>query len=157
MPELDLAAVLVATIAAFVSGATYYAVLGGRLAEVSDAAAAGGQPPPWTLAAELLRCLTIAAVVAGLASQGGIDEWTGGLLLGLALWIGFPFVLWTGAVIHEGTPLEARAHPRRRLAREAAPGRRDRHRVAVGVMAPRMAARARRARPRDRDPHGCWR
>jgi hypothetical protein len=39
-----------------------------------------------------------------LASQGKIDELGGGLLLGLALWIGFPFVLWTGAVIHERTP-----------------------------------------------------
>jgi Protein of unknown function (DUF1761) len=28
----------------------------------------------------------------------------GALLLGLALWIGFPFVLWTGAVVHEKTP-----------------------------------------------------
>jgi Protein of unknown function (DUF1761) len=46
----------------------------------------------------------LAAVVAGLASHGEIDEWSGGLLLGLALWIGFPFVLWTGAMIHEDTP-----------------------------------------------------
>lgn len=106
MPEVNLLAILAATIAAFMSGATYYAVFGEQLAEVSDAAAAGGQPPPWKLAVELLRCLIIAAVVAGLASQGGIDEWTGGLLLGLALWIGFPFVLWTGAMIHEDTPLK---------------------------------------------------
>jgi Protein of unknown function (DUF1761) len=106
MPDVNLLAVLVATIAAFVSGATYYAVFGEKLAEVSGAAAAGEQPPPWKLAVELLRCLILAAVVAGLASQGGIDDWTGGLLLGLALWIGFPFVLWTGAVIHEDTPLK---------------------------------------------------
>ena len=52
----QLLAVLVATVAAFVSGATYYAVLGGKLAKVSAAAAAGAQPPPWKLAAELLRC-----------------------------------------------------------------------------------------------------
>ena len=51
-----------------------------------------------------LRGLILAAVVAGLASQGEIDEWTGGLLLGLALWIGFPLVLWTGAMIWESTP-----------------------------------------------------
>jgi Protein of unknown function (DUF1761) len=43
-------------------------------------------------------------VVAGLAAEGEIDEWTGGLLLGLTLWVGFPFVLWVGAVIHEKTP-----------------------------------------------------
>jgi hypothetical protein len=33
-----------------------------------------------------------------------IDGWTGGLLLGLALWIRLPLVLWIGAVIHENTP-----------------------------------------------------
>jgi hypothetical protein len=105
MPDLDLLAVLVATVAAFVSGGAYYAVAGERLAKVSSAAASAAQPPPWTLAVELLRCLVLATVVAGLASQGGIGGWTGGLLLGLALWTGFPLVLWIGAVIHESTPL----------------------------------------------------
>jgi hypothetical protein len=106
MPDVDGLAVLVATVAAFVAAATYYAVLGDELATVSEAAAtaAGGPPPAWKLAVELLRCLIVAAVVAGLAAQGGIDAWTGGLWLGLALWVGFPFVLWTGAVLHEDTP-----------------------------------------------------
>ena len=104
MTDVNLLSVLAATIAAFVSGATYYAVLGGKLADVSEAAAQGGQPPAWKLAVELLRGLVVAAVVAGVAVQAEIDEWSGGLLLGLALWIGFPFVLWTGAVIHENTP-----------------------------------------------------
>ena len=63
MPEVNLLVVVVATSAAFVSGATYYAVLGGQLAKVSNAATAGEQPPPWKLAVEVLRCLTIAAVV----------------------------------------------------------------------------------------------
>jgi hypothetical protein len=99
---IDLLAVLAATVAAFLSAGAYYAVLGDRLAAVSGAS---GQAPPWTLAVELLRCLVLAAVVAGLASQGEIDEWTGGVALGLALWLGFPVVLWTGAVVHERTPL----------------------------------------------------
>jgi Protein of unknown function (DUF1761) len=104
MPDVNLLAVLAATIAAFASGAAYYAMFGGQLAEVGAAAAAGEQPAPWKLAVELVRCLIIAAVVAGLASRGEVDELSGGLLLGLALWIGFPFVLWTGAMIHENTP-----------------------------------------------------
>ncbi len=109
MPDVTILAVLAASIVAFVIGGTYYAVLGEQLAEVSAAAAAGEQMPPWKLAVELLRCLIIAAVVAGLASQGEIDTWTGGLLLGLALWIGFPVVLWVGAMIHEGAPFKLAA------------------------------------------------
>jgi Protein of unknown function (DUF1761) len=91
--------VAVATVAAFVAGGAYYAVLGSQLS------AADERMPPWKLALEVLRCLILAAVVAGLASQADIDNWAGGLLLALALWIGFPFVLWLGAVIHEHTPV----------------------------------------------------
>jgi hypothetical protein len=109
MPDVDLLAILAAAVAAFVLSGAYYAVLGTQLATVSEAAAAGGQPPPWRLVLELLRGLVVAAVVAGLASQGRIDEWAGGLLLGLALWVGFPFVLWTGAMLHERTPFKLAA------------------------------------------------
>jgi hypothetical protein len=104
MPDVNLLAILAATIVAFVLSSTYYALFAAELAEVSDAAASGERPPPWKLAVELLRSLTLAGVVAGLASQGGIDKWTGGLLLGLSLWIGFPLVLWTGAMLWENTP-----------------------------------------------------
>jgi len=105
MPEVNVLVIIVAAVVVFFVGFTYYAVLGGQLAEVSDAAAAGGQSPPWKMAVEFSRGLILAAVIAGLASAADIDDWTGGLLLGLALWIGFPFVLWAGAVIHENTPL----------------------------------------------------
>ena len=103
MPEVNLAAVLVSAVAVFVTGAVYYGALGAQLAEVS-AAPVAERMPPWQLAVEFLRGLVVAAVVAGLASQGDIDAWTGGLILGAVLWIGFPVVLWTGAVIHEKTP-----------------------------------------------------
>jgi Protein of unknown function (DUF1761) len=87
--------VLAATVAAFVAGGAYYSVVPTQ----------GGDMPPWKLAVELGRCLVLAAVVAGLAANGDVDSWTGGLLLGLVLWTGFPFVLWVGAVIHENTPI----------------------------------------------------
>ncbi len=108
MPDVELLPIAVATIAAFALGGTYYAILGDQLA-AAGGGAAGEQPPPWTLAAELGRCLVLATVVAGLAVQGGIDEWAGGLALGLALWVGFPLVLWTGAVVHERTPVRLAA------------------------------------------------
>jgi Protein of unknown function (DUF1761) len=109
MPDVELLAVLVAGVGAFAVGGVYYAVLGEQLATVSEAAAAAEPPPPWTYAVELLRGLIVAAVVAGLASQGEIDEWAGGLFLGLALWVGFPLMLWAGAVIHENTPVKLAA------------------------------------------------
>lgn len=104
MPDVSILAILAATVAAFAIGAAYYAVLGAQLAEVSEAAGGGEEFPPWKVVIEVLRSLVIAVVVAGLASQGDIDEWWSGLLLGVALWIGFPLVLWAGAMIHENTP-----------------------------------------------------
>jgi Protein of unknown function (DUF1761) len=101
---MTIPAVLAAAVAAFVVSAIFYSGFGDRLANVSDAAASDEQPPPWKFAVEVGRCLLLSAVVAGLASQGDIDEWTGGLLLGLALWAGFPLVLWTGAVMWENAP-----------------------------------------------------
>jgi hypothetical protein len=87
--------VLAATVAAFAIGGAYYSVFGSRLGEA-------GEMPPWKFAAEVLRCLVLAAVVAVLATQADVDELAAGLLLGLVLWVGFPLVLLTGAVIHEG-------------------------------------------------------
>jgi hypothetical protein len=111
MPDVNVLAVLVTGVTAFGLSGAYYAVLGDQLASVSEAAAAAAaeSPPPWQLAVELLRGVIVAAVVAGLASQGEIDEWAGGLLLGLSLWIGFPLVLWIGAVMHENTHVKLAA------------------------------------------------
>ena len=107
MPDINLVVLLVATVVTFVVGAVYYGVLGSQLAKVSPAAAStpsDSGTPPWTLAVEVLRCLTLAAVVTGLAAQADIGTWSGGLLLGLVLWVGFPLVLWVGAVVHDRTP-----------------------------------------------------
>ena len=113
--------ILVGTVAAFVLGGAYYAVF----------ATEGGEMRPWMLAVEVLRCLVLVAVVAGLASEAGVDSVAGGLALGAALFVGFPLVLWVG----RGRP---RAHagphgrpPRRGLAREAARDRGDRERRAL--------------------------
>lgn len=105
MPDINALAVLVASIAVFVLSSIYYTVLAGQWATVSEAAASGGgRPGPRKALLELARSLILATVVAGLASRGNIDHPAGGMLLGLVLWVGFPFVLWTGAIIWENTP-----------------------------------------------------
>lgn len=67
MPDVKALAVLVSAIVVFFIGFAYYSAFGEQLAEVSDAAAAGEQPPPWQMAVEFLRGLVLAAVIAGLA------------------------------------------------------------------------------------------
>jgi Protein of unknown function (DUF1761) len=105
MPDINALAVLVAAISVFLLSSIYYTALAKQWATVSDAAArSGGRPGPGKAALELARSLILATVVAGLASRGEIEHLGGGLLLGLALWVGFPFVLWTGAIIWENTP-----------------------------------------------------
>jgi Protein of unknown function (DUF1761) len=103
MPDVELLAVAAATVAIFVTGGAYYAVLGDRLE------AADSEMPPWKVAVEVGRCLVLAAVVAGVAATADADTVLGGLALGLALWAGFPLVLLTGAVVHEGTPVKPAA------------------------------------------------
>ena len=88
-------AVAAATLAAFLISSVWYSVFGGDSDEST---------PPWKIAVELLRCLTLALVLAGLASQADVDTLAGGLALGLVLWVGFPLVLWVGAMVWERTP-----------------------------------------------------
>lgn len=52
-----------------------------------------------------LGCGVVALVVAGLASRGRIDDRGGGVVPGMVLWVGFPVVLWAGAILHEGTSI----------------------------------------------------
>ncbi len=102
MPDVELPAVLAAAVAGFVLSGAWYGAFGGQLAAAGSAAEA--RPGRWWIGVELLRSLVVAAVVVGLAARAGVDGVAEGLLLGLALWVGFPLVLWTGAMLHERTP-----------------------------------------------------
>ena len=106
---MNVIAIFVASAAAFVLGGFYYAILGKQLASVSDAAAAGESMKPWQLAVEVLRCIVLATVIACLVAKTGADEWQEGLGLGLLLWVGFPLVLWAGAMLWERTPFRLAA------------------------------------------------
>jgi hypothetical protein len=102
--ELNYLPVLVAAVAVFVVSAAWYGVLGNQLAELNDAYADSGQPPVWKMLAEFARSFVVAAVVAGLTSEMGIEGWSPAVGLGLVLWIGFPAIILSGSVLHEKVP-----------------------------------------------------
>jgi hypothetical protein len=102
--ELNYLAVVVGAVTVFVVSATWYGVFGKRLAELNDVYADTGQPPVWKLLAEFARGLVVAAVVAGLTLEMGIEGWLAAVGLGLVLWIGFPAIILSGSVIHEKVP-----------------------------------------------------
>lgn len=108
MNDLNYFAIIAATVAAFVLSSAYYGLFGQRLAELSpayaDAGAGSARPPAWKMLVEVVRGLVLAAVIAGLARELDVVDWTTAVALGFALWIGFPVVLWIGAVIWEKVP-----------------------------------------------------
>jgi hypothetical protein len=84
-------AVVVAVVAVFVLSSTYYSVVGH---EAGD----GSRPAPWQVAVELGRGALVTIALAVLVSRLDLGL-GGGLLLGLALWVAFPFVLLSGSVV----------------------------------------------------------
>jgi hypothetical protein len=110
LPEISVLAVVIATGAGFVLGFVYYMLIGGWLADLSVSDST--ERPGWQVpVVEIVRNFMLAAVLVGVAAAMDIDSWWSGALLGLALWIGFPLVLWLGAIFHEGTKLQlAAAH-----------------------------------------------
>lgn len=102
MSELNYLAIIVAAVAAFLAAGGYYAALGKQLERFSSAPA---KMPPWLLAVEVAKHFVVAVVVAGLAAGIGITAWPSAVLLGLALWVGFPVILLLSSVLHEKVPL----------------------------------------------------
>ena len=104
MDDVNVWAILVAAVAVQVVSTVYYIALGKQMAPLSPAYAeadSSARPPGWKLAVELVRNLVLATVVACLAKQIEVSGAADGVKLGLGLWVGFPVVLWTGAVLWE--------------------------------------------------------
>lgn len=105
MNDLNYLAIVVAAIAVFVLSSLYYGVFGEQLAKLHPAYVpdpeSGPRPPAWKMLVEVVRGLVVAVVLARLTAELDIVDWTGGVALGLTLWVGFPVVLWIGAVMWE--------------------------------------------------------
>jgi hypothetical protein len=104
--DVNLAAVLVAPVLAFVVSTSWYMVFGRQLAELlgRDPAEAADRPPVWMVLVELLRSVVVAAVFAGLLARLDLAGWVDGVLLALTLWVAFPGVLLSGSVLWDKVP-----------------------------------------------------
>jgi hypothetical protein len=102
---INLWAVVVATVAAFVASSVYYTALDRlRTALLGTAPAAQDRPPAWKIAAELTRSLVIATSLAVAVGALGVTGIGGVLLLGLGVWLAFPVTILTGSVVWDDVP-----------------------------------------------------
>jgi hypothetical protein len=105
MREINVTAVVVSVLAAFVMSTVWYIVFAKQRLKLSGAAAANmNRPQPLKMLGELVRTFLLACVLAYLAAHTGVASLTGALRLGLVLWVGFPFVLLTGSIMWEDVP-----------------------------------------------------
>ena len=109
MLGVNVLAVVVAAVAAFVVGGLWYSpVLFGKayaaVRGLDPRAAAEMRPPVGEIVGEFARNLVIAFVLGHFVVRLGIGDWKSAVQLALWVWIGFQAMLLLGAVLHEKLP-----------------------------------------------------
>jgi Protein of unknown function (DUF1761) len=107
MPRIHYVAVIGTAVAAFVASSIWYIVFGKALAALLPADTVATdirQVPAWKKAAEFVRGLVVAFVVAFFVAKCGAVEWKGALRLAVWVWIGFPFMILAGSVLWDNRP-----------------------------------------------------
>jgi hypothetical protein len=100
--------VVVTALAAFLMSSVWYTVFGKARMELLDqdprATADMRKVPTWKKAAELVRELVIAYVVARFVVLIGVVDWKAAVQLGFWMWFGFVFMILVGAVVWDNVP-----------------------------------------------------
>ncbi len=111
MPDINLLAVFVAALLTFAASFVWYMLLGKQLASVSKAFAESQQhrPQPWKMLYILVEHLVIALILAIIIGRMGLISWSGAVLLGVVLWIGFSATQWISSMVYEQEPLKKAA------------------------------------------------
>ncbi len=109
MMDVNILAVIVATIGAFILSGIWYATLSGYLSKLSKAYAQDTKMPAWEVLVELIRSFIVVLVIAFIFNKIGVTELSSALIYGAAFWLAFPLVLLAGSVIHEKVPVKLAA------------------------------------------------
>ena len=106
-------AILLSALAAFVSSYVWYSAFAEqmlRLHPLSPSTPEGMvRPPAWKMGVEIVRDLILASVLAWLTRGLGVSRGPAAAGLAVLLWIAFPLLLWSGAVMWENVPVELAA------------------------------------------------
>lgn len=104
MSDINYLAVIVAAVVAFIISSVWYVVFGNAMAKLSGDKADIAKPPAWKMLAEFVRSLVITFVLAYFIVQLDIVGWMDAVWLGALVWLGFPAMILTGAVLWENEP-----------------------------------------------------
>jgi hypothetical protein len=113
MPRMNYWAIIVSALAAFVLSFAWYSAFAEPMLRLHPGSpgtpAAMVRPAAWKMLVEVGRNLILASVLARLVRGLGVSGWPAAAGLAVLLWVGFPFVLWTGAIMWENVPVELAA------------------------------------------------
>jgi hypothetical protein len=104
MSRVNVWAVVVAAVAAFVASSVWYAVFGKQLAHAS-AAFAAQRPAPWKLLVVVAQSFVLSLVLAYLLGLIGPVSAVRAAGIGVLLWLGLSVVQWVGSMLWEQVPL----------------------------------------------------
>jgi hypothetical protein len=103
--DINLLAVVVCTFAAFIVSTIWYMALGKTRAQLLGLdLARERRPKPQNILLELLRTFILALVFAIVLSELKDSSLHASVLLGLRLWLAFPFILLSGSVLWDNVP-----------------------------------------------------
>jgi len=103
--SINLLAVIVCTFAAFVLSTVWYMTLGKtRAALLGLDLQQERRPRPQNILLELLRTFILALIFAIILSELKDSSLHASILLGLRLWLAFPFILLSGSVMWDKVP-----------------------------------------------------
>lgn len=105
MKPITYKAIILAAIGGFIVSSIWYILFGNVWMEARGAGTVAGEPSPIeTALVELTRNLLLSGVLAYLIVRLKITTGPQALRLSLLLWLGFPLILLSGSVFHEGVP-----------------------------------------------------